>query len=434
MFFNDTETKLHPPITSTNHTNLVGIHWEISSSCQAACPCCIRKASDGTLAKFNQTYTTKKQVESILEGIDHIEHVSFCGNIGDPMTNPEIYEISKFLREKKNTLSIKIHTNGGIGNPQRYYELGQLGVRMIFGVDGTAGVNELHRAQVDFDKVDRNAREYIKGLKENRNTNPIDSDDAVFQVQFILWDQNVHNIPAMIDWMKDIDGDEIFIRRTYGYGTVPVYGNDGNFLSAISWNNEAKYQHILEKVYKKTEFDKLYDDWKTIEGADVPIPTVPKDFLKPKSDFIFNKDKIKFPMNAPYSPNESSISKMLDLKTKEVNCNAVYYDKGLLRTYIYITYKHMVMPCCYIGSFYSSSIMGEIGSFASYPETVDATEAEVMNKFHNIGLEKFNALKRPLKEILDDGTLDNLALTTVHTNDKLSICARYCAKRGSCNA
>jgi len=432
MFFDDTDYKLHPPITSTNHTNLVGIHWEISSSCQASCPCCIRKASDGTLAKFTQTYTTKDQVVKILEGIDSIQHVSFCGNIGDPMTNPDIYEISKFLREEKNTSSIKIHTNGGIGNPQRYYELGTLGVRMIFGVDGTAGINELHRGQVDFEKVDRNAREYVRGLLENRKKHRLNS-DAVFQIQFILWDQNVHNLPAMIDWINDVGADEIFVRRTYGYGIIPVYGNEGNYLSALTWNNDTKYQHILEKVYHKTEFNKLLKEWNAIEGSNTPIPPVAKDFLKPQSDYVFNKNKIKFPMNAPYSPNEETISKMVELKSKDVNCNAVYYDKGLLQTYIYITYKHMVMPCCYIGSFYSSSIMGEIGSFHSYPESVNATEAEVMNKLFEIGLDKFDALKRPLKDILNDGTLDNLALTSVHTENKLSICARYCAKRGSCN-
>lgn len=433
MYCDRESIKQFPPINSTNHTHLIGIHWEISSACQAACPCCIRKGNDNALAPFLQTYTTVETVEKMLEGIDELAHVSFCGNIGDPMTNPDITKICEFLKKKYKRISIKIHTNGGIGKSERFYELGKLGVRMIFGVDGTAGVNELHRAQVDFTRVDKNAREFMRGLKENRKEHPLNQ-DALFQVQFIVWDQNVFNIPDVIKWVQDIDGDEIFVRRTYGSYVTPVYGNEGEFLTALSYYDPDKYAPILEKVYHKTQFKRLLNDWSQIPNVNERVEPLPRSAITENS-VVRNPEKIKFPQQGPYTSNQSTLLKLEKNKKTDVRCNAVYYDLGgELRTYIFITYQNIVMPCCFISSFYSSAVMGQISSFDKFPYTVDATEAETMNKLIEMGIDRFDGAKRGLKAILNDGTLDEFALLKVHTDDKLGLCAKYCAKRGGCHS
>lgn len=430
MYFDRESFQQFPPVTSTNHTNLIGIHWEISSACQAACPCCIRKGNDNKLAPFLQTYTTVDQVKKILEGVEGITNISFCGNIGDPMTNPDIVEIVDLLKHKYERISIKIHTNGGIGSPERYYKLGKLGVRMIFGVDGTAGINELHRAQVDFDKVDRNAREYIRGLKERRKWEPY-SYDAIFQVQFIVWDQNIHDLPNMLKWIEDIDGDEIFIRRTYGSYVVPVYGNDGEFLNGLSYYDESLYSHILEKIFTKKDFDKLLVEWAKIPNVEKRNMPLPFDMITANS-VVKNPKKAKFPIHAPYTPNPETIPALEKAKKTDVRCNAIYYDyDGKLCTYVFITYQNMVLPCCFISSFYSGAIMGQIDSFVRYPDSITAIEAETMNKMYEMGIDRFDANKRPLKDILNDGTLDDFALIKVHTDEKLGMCAKYCTK-GSC--
>ena len=77
----------------TNSTNLHSIHWEISSACQAMCPFCTRKSAGRGLLNFKQTYTSVEQVQKTLENIDWIEQITFCGNLGDPMANPDIVDI-----------------------------------------------------------------------------------------------------------------------------------------------------------------------------------------------------------------------------------------------------------------------------------------------------------------------------------------------------
>ena len=125
---------------------LIAVDFEIASTCNAVCPVCIRR-SHGQLSEFVQQYRTANEVKTILgDLVKQLRHIQFCGNYGDPMTNPEILDICEWIRSQNEHITIRISTNGGIGSPAHYKRLGQLGVHLVWGIDGASKeINELHR-------------------------------------------------------------------------------------------------------------------------------------------------------------------------------------------------------------------------------------------------------------------------------------------------
>lgn len=116
---------------------LVSIDFEISSTCQAKCPVCIRNVK-GKLGEFEQTTKTLAEVKYILGDLaKQLHKIEFCGNYGDPMACEEIAEICKWLIEQSPNIRIDIATNGAIGSPKTYAKLGELGANIIFAFDGT---------------------------------------------------------------------------------------------------------------------------------------------------------------------------------------------------------------------------------------------------------------------------------------------------------
>ena len=73
--------------------NLVAVDLEIASTCNAACPVCIRRQY-GEIADFEQQMRTLDDVKRIFDGVaKQIQHIQLCGNYGDPMTCAEILPI-----------------------------------------------------------------------------------------------------------------------------------------------------------------------------------------------------------------------------------------------------------------------------------------------------------------------------------------------------
>ena len=145
--------------------NLHAVDLEISSTCNAACPVFIRR-DHGILADFEQQMRTLEEVKRIFEGVAHqIQRLTLCGNYGDPMTCAEIVPKCEWFKEQNKYVTISIATNGGIGSPAQYQRLGQLGVNIIFGVDGASTETlQLHRVNVNFDRVIENAKANLMGM------------------------------------------------------------------------------------------------------------------------------------------------------------------------------------------------------------------------------------------------------------------------------
>jgi MoaA/NifB/PqqE/SkfB family radical SAM enzyme len=133
--------------------NIERVELEISSDCNAACPGCARTQNLDILKPQNLTLQQIKDWFPNPKGIKF----KFCGVLGDPIVNPECLEITQYLVEKG--AFIQYSTNGGRNSASWWDELGKLGIKVNFCVDGTQS-NYIYRVNTNFDIIKRNMKAY----------------------------------------------------------------------------------------------------------------------------------------------------------------------------------------------------------------------------------------------------------------------------------
>ena len=394
----------------TTSKNLHAIHWEVSSACQASCPVCLRRGVEGRLGSFEQRYTTLQEFTNAIGHIRGIGSFTFCGNIGDPMTNPDMFKIARCAKFTQDLATVRINTNGGIGKTEQYAELGALGVHMVFGLDGVGPVNNLYRAGVDWSAVERN----VKAFTDNKHA----TSRAV--VQFLVFDQNIGDLPNLVEWCRDIGIDSINVRESFGGDDIAVYNNWDQQTHMLTKKNTEKYKSILNKTYIKDQFNRLLVDWRKLtdnQSATVPPPLHTSEPMK----FVKRRPNKGFPVGAPYAVEQHDEF----LSNKQVPVECIGYDKHRDTTYVFVTYDNYVMPCCFISGNFTYSRLDD-GPYVHPNGMVTAHDAEMLNRIQEIGLEKFSLDHYSLEEILDSGVLNELAYSHLDSKDKLSICGNFC--------
>lgn len=386
--------------------NLIAVDFEIASTCNAVCPVCIRR-NHGQLAEFTQQYRTAEEVKRILtDTVQQLSHIQFCGNYGDPMTNPEILDICEWIRNNNNHTSIRISTNGGIGSPKHYKRLGQLGVELIWGIDGASkDVNELHRVRVDYNKVMRNMDEYFSDIK----------DSTYNEWQYIVWKENAHELEDAIRVAHDKGVKVFYIRRPNGadWGSVHVYNFDG------------EHTHLL---HGPTELDILDTHWNLETQFDDLIEKIQSNniiFTPPVKAEAVQLPKIKgipFPANAPYSEtlNEDD-QQQVNAVTEQTCFSKNFYDPSDLtknKNYIFIGFDNIVYPCCMIGS---NVAQAKSSIFEGGPIN------SILNKINSIGEEAFSVQSKSLKQVLDSGVLESTYFKHLENNAD-AFCKLTCGK------
>ena len=139
------------------------VHLEISSRCNAACPGCPRNTfgvnsrSDYPLhdmrldeAKFIFTPDFLKQLRVVF----------INGNLGDFVTARDGVDIVKYFLNENPDLDISISTNAGVAS-HIWQALGELNVKVLFCIDGLADTHKLYRQQTNWGTVIDNAKTFI---------------------------------------------------------------------------------------------------------------------------------------------------------------------------------------------------------------------------------------------------------------------------------
>jgi len=386
--------------------NLVAIDFEIASTCNAVCPVCIRR-NHGQLAEFTQQYRTAEEVKRILHGtVKQLEHIQFCGNYGDPMTNPEILNICEWIRSENENVSMRISTNGGIGSPKHYKRLGQLGVHIIWGIDGASKeINELHRVRVDYNKVMRNMDEYISDIK----------DGTYHEWQYIVWQENAHELEDAVKVAYEKGIKVFYIRRPNGadWGPVHVYDFQGEHTHLLHgptetdlldthWELKTQYPELLQRIQTQNVFVT------PVRKAEAVVP--------PKITGI------PFPYNAPYSELLNEGDQALVDSITDQTCFSKNFHKPEDLTenkhYVFIGFDNYVYPCCMIGSnvAQAKSIIFEGGPINS-----------ILNKINTVGEKAFSVEHNTLKEVLDSGVLNKTYFDNLQNNAD-AFCKLTCGK------
>jgi MoaA/NifB/PqqE/SkfB family radical SAM enzyme len=165
--------------------NIRSLEVELSTYCNAACPGCARHYW-GTSTKLPNLVEQHLSVETVTKVIEQIPNAKeklelhLVGNIGDPFMNPDIY--LGLLEWSEMVESIHVDTNGGMQTEAFWRNIGRIeNLHVTFSIDGLEDTNHIYRVNVDWDKVQRNFRAFIRA-----------GGKAIWK--FLVFDHNKHQL------------------------------------------------------------------------------------------------------------------------------------------------------------------------------------------------------------------------------------------------
>jgi hypothetical protein len=225
-------------------TLLVGdikwLHVEASSKCNAWCPACPRNDHGFGLAPgLVEQDLTPTRFKEVVSGLDKIECVQFCGNLGDPIASAHINELISIA--KRYVKKIQIHTNGSIRNAAWWHDLAQQLVDVEhdvwFGIDGLKGTHEIYRQGTDFDKIIENAKSFIEA-------------GGTATWQFIPYQHNEHQVIDCLKLSQKIKFKQFKMVKSYRNQTTAKHYKTGMEFELLPSKSLAQLTNI--DAIKKT--------------------------------------------------------------------------------------------------------------------------------------------------------------------------------------
>lgn len=132
------------------------LHLELTTRCILACPGCARTQWSDLLKrpvqKFDLDYHALDKFLDCEQG-QKIDGFVLCGDYGDPIYYPQLFE---FLDHFRATKKFNLHTNGSHRNQEFWHRLaGTLNQndRIIFGIDGLEDTNHIYRINSDWHSI-----------------------------------------------------------------------------------------------------------------------------------------------------------------------------------------------------------------------------------------------------------------------------------------
>lgn len=268
-------------------SNIRSIHLELTTSCNARCPCCPRNVAgydrnDG----YPECDMTLAQIQNILsiEFLKQIDRIYISGNFGDFLMNPQSVEILQYLRDHINPSGcISVGTNGGARDKTFWQKVAQLVNDITFCIDGLDDTHNIYRKNTVYRTVINNARTVIES-------------GGHASWKFIVFDHNRHQVDAARALSKEL-GFKNFYLHDHGRNRTPVFDRYGNFeyyIGSDGPQQPTKIEWVLNSTHRK---------------------------------------RTTSPDNFPYEPAQS------------ITCDS------LKKQEIYITANGEVYPCCFMGHY-----------------------------------------------------------------------------------
>lgn len=189
-------------------SNIKGLNIEATSSCTARCPFCSRQQKVRDYGAHRISLSDIQKLPKEL--IKNLRRITFAGNFGDLSCNPEMVEISSYIKGLNNKILLGGETNGAaqtrdwwsaLGN---YYSDGM----MVFAVDGLSNTHALHRVGTDFDTVMGNIRAFT-------------SSGGKAAWKFIVFEHNEHQINPAEKLARESGCDQFMVISSRSYnGTL----------------------------------------------------------------------------------------------------------------------------------------------------------------------------------------------------------------------
>jgi len=168
-----------------DYEKITGLHLELTTKCNAACPMCNRNFKGIVRNKLKMVDLSLDDCKKILNDgfLKQLKLISICGVFGDPINNKHLLNILDYIYSVNSNIVINIYTNGSLHDTDWWQNLAKRlkKGRVIFGIDGLDGISELHRCKTNFKKVINNAKSFIDS-------------GGVAQWDYIVFKHNEHQV------------------------------------------------------------------------------------------------------------------------------------------------------------------------------------------------------------------------------------------------
>jgi sulfatase maturation enzyme AslB (radical SAM superfamily) len=249
-------------------SEIVCLHLEISSKCNARCPLCPRnfygfEHNDGYI-EHNLTLNETQKIFSD-NFIKQLTVVNINGNFGDAVMNTETVAIVKHFRTVNPSVEILISTNAGARNSKFWKDLARLNTKISFCIDGLSDTHSLYRQNTDYSVVLNNAKTFIDH-----------GGHAIWKM--IKFDHNQHQFDEA-KLISQSMGFKSFQPIDHGRNVAPVF------------NNSKKLTHVIGKP-KITDFETL---WQIQTDPDYTVlleQVAPNSKIKPISCLVKKQKSI----------------------------------------------------------------------------------------------------------------------------------------------
>ena len=208
------------------------IELELSSICNASCPLCPRNLFGyDTDLGYQKRNLTLEEVKTILDRsfLSQLNFAKFEGNLGDPLANPEILQITDYLE-----LPVKCVTNGNFKNKKFWQEFAARETIVEFGIDGIdQKTHARYRKGTNLKNILRNAETYIQA-----------GGNATWKM--IKFDFNQNQIEECEQLSKDM-GFSNFVVVDHGRNSGPVFDSAGKLIDVIGdFSGNTDFQHYFD--------------------------------------------------------------------------------------------------------------------------------------------------------------------------------------------
>jgi len=370
-------------------TKIRRVQIELSSRCNASCPACSRNYSGGmVVTDFEQVDLSTNDMRAFFtpEIIKNIEHINYCGNLGDPGLVKDLPDTLLYFKVygSKNLKQV-VRTNGGMRGPEHWAKIARLLPKpnfkpdfpfsksgVVFGVDGLEDTNHIYRRGVVWNKVWDNMKAY--------------SEAGGYGIwEYLIFDHNKHQVDEARALAESL-GFTFILKTPLGFGeqegikrSLNVHDKDGNFEYAI-WPHD----HVGERV----------------------VPKHSKEY------------KISIDRFSNHIPILSKYSSTLG-KESVIKCKSFEYTE---HQEIFISASGHLLPCCYLGGAFGQRNT----SYARY---------QFNDKIDKTGLDEFDLRKHSLVDILSGPKFNNFFDDAWNKdsveNGKMLFCAEVCGEKSS---
>jgi MoaA/NifB/PqqE/SkfB family radical SAM enzyme len=245
------------------------VELELSSYCNANCPLCPRNLFG---YPYNTGYTAKHltlaEVKQILDPkfISQLDSVTFEGNYGDPLMNPELLDIVDYINKP-----IEIFTNASMQTKTFWEKLAKAKTTVYFALDGLSDTHSIYRQKTDYNKIIANATAFINA-----------GGSAVWKM--IKFGHNEHQIIDCEKLSKQL-GFKKFILVDHGRNSGPVFDDQGNLTRVLGdFTGSTELEHYIDIIDNGDMF--IEDIW------DKPKNNISCQTIKAKSIYISSEGEV----------------------------------------------------------------------------------------------------------------------------------------------